>query len=148
MFFLMSSRPSISLIWVLSASTIGAGALFGRNTPNHDETSNFASSGALSRMVGISGAEALRSCVVTASALSLPSCTCGSDGNRLSDRIWISPDSAACSAGPAPRNRHIPHLHSLQLKHPPQGQMRARADAGRAVGELVGIGLDVGDQLG
>src|SRR3981189_218961 len=99
-----SSRPRNTLVSLLGASTTGAGALFGRKMPNHDETSNFASSGPVSRTVGMLGADALRSGVVTASALSLPSCTCGNDGKRLSDRIWISPDSAACSAGPAPRN--------------------------------------------
>ena len=36
---------------------MGAGALVGRNTPNQDETSNFASSGPASRMVGMAGAE-------------------------------------------------------------------------------------------
>ena len=80
MFFLMSSRSSNTLISLLSASTTGAGTAFGRKMPNQDETSNLASSGALSRMVGMFGASALRSVVVTASALSLPSCTCGSDG--------------------------------------------------------------------
>jgi hypothetical protein len=64
----------------LSASSTGAGTPFGRNTPNQDETSNLASSGALSAMVGISGAWKLRCCVVTASARSLPSRCCGSDG--------------------------------------------------------------------
>ena len=53
---------------------------FGRKIPNEEETLKFESSGALSRMVGISGANALRSVVVTASAVSLPSWVCGSDG--------------------------------------------------------------------
>ena len=72
-FSLMSSRSRNTLISLLSASRTGAGALFGRKMPNQDETSNFASSGALSRMVGMLGASAARSGVVTASALSLPS---------------------------------------------------------------------------
>src|SRR6476469_853062 len=80
MVVLMSSRASIALISLLSASTAGAGVAFGRNTPNQDETSNFESSGALSLMVGTVGASALRSGVVTASAVSLASCVCGSVG--------------------------------------------------------------------
>src|SRR5258705_3183210 len=80
------------------------GRALGRKMPNQDETSNLASSGALSRMVGISGAEALRSGVVTANPLSLPSWIWRNEGQRVSNRIWMSFPSAACSAGPAPRN--------------------------------------------
>ena len=51
---------------------IGRGVPLWRNMPNHEETSKLASSGALSRMVGIFGALKLRSGVVTASATSFP----------------------------------------------------------------------------
>src|ERR1700730_6314733 len=65
-------------------------------------------------MVGMSGADGLRCGVVTAGALSLPSCSCGSDGSRLSNRIWISPPRAACSAEPAPRNSRCPRAISVR----------------------------------
>ena len=100
----MSSRASSVLISPLSASSTGCGAPPGRNTPNHEETSNLASSGALSRMVGMSGESGLRSGIVVARPTSLPARICGSDGNRLSNRICTCPPSAAVSAGPAPRN--------------------------------------------
>ena len=99
-------------------------------------------------MVGMLGASGLRSVVVTASALSLPSMTCGSVGKRLSDRIWMSPASAACSAGPAPRNGTCTIFSPGQLQQPGHGEVRALPDAGGTVGQLVRIGLDVGHHVG
>src|SRR3982074_1263567 len=58
MFLLVSSRSKNTFISLLRASTIGAGALFGRKMPNQDETSNFASSGPVSRTVGVCAAGA------------------------------------------------------------------------------------------
>jgi hypothetical protein len=65
MFFLISSRPSIALTCWLSALKNSGGQACGRNTPNQEDMSNLASSGAHSRMVGRSGADGLRSVVVT-----------------------------------------------------------------------------------
>ena len=39
------------------------------------------------------------------------------------------------------------HLQSRQLQEPGAGEVRALPDAGRAIGQLVRIGLDVGDQV-
>src|SRR5258708_39720347 len=74
MVFLMSPRSSIVLISLLKASTIGAGAALGRNTPNHDETSHFASSGAASPTGGKLGATALLPGGGAASGGDLASC--------------------------------------------------------------------------
>ncbi len=40
------------------------------------------------------------------------------------------------------------HLQSRELKQPGHGEVRALSDAGRTIGQLVRIGLDVGNQLG
>ncbi len=44
--------------------------------------------------------------------------------------------------------RHMHHLQSRQLQQPGHGEVRALPDAGGAIGQLVRIGLDVGDHLG
>ena len=43
--------------------------------------------------------------------------------------------------------RHMHHLQSGELQEPGAGEVRALADAGRAIGQLVRIGLEVGDQF-
>ena len=44
--------------------------------------------------------------------------------------------------------RHMHHLQSRELQQPGHREVRALPDAGRAIGQLVRIGLDVGDHLG
>ena len=43
--------------------------------------------------------------------------------------------------------RHMDHLQAGQLQEPGAGEVRALPDAGGGVGELVRIGLDIGDQF-
>jgi len=56
-----------------------------------------------SASVGTLGSAATRLGAATASARSLPDCTCGSDDGMLSNRISTWPASTSFSAGPAPR---------------------------------------------
>src|SRR5204863_2026154 len=58
---LTSSRASIALISLLSASTAGAGVALGRKIRNQEEASNFESAGTPSAMVGRLGAAGLLS---------------------------------------------------------------------------------------
>ena len=60
----------------------------------------------------------------------------------------MSPARAACSAGPAPRNGTCTIFSPGELQEPGAGEVRALADAGRGVVQLVRIGLEVGDQFG
>ena len=60
----------------------------------------------------------------------------------------MSPPRAACSAGPAPRNGTCTIFKPVSCRNQAHGEVRALPDAGRAIGQLVRIGLDVGDQLG
>ena len=60
----------------------------------------------------------------------------------------MSPPRAACSAGPAPRNGTCTIFKPVSCSSQAIGEVRALPDAGRAIGQLVRIGLDVGDHLG
>ena len=53
-------------------------------------------------IVGKSGAEGERVLVVTASAFSLPACTCGQDAGMLSNMNCTWPPIRSCSAGGEP----------------------------------------------
>ena len=82
--------------------TISAGVPAGASRPNHELASK-PLTGPASAIVGTSGKAALRSPLVTASAISLPALTCGSADGRLSNIRSIVPPIRSSSAGPEPR---------------------------------------------
>ena len=59
----------------------------------------------------------------------------------------MSPASAGLQRRAGAAERHMRHLQSGELQEPGAGEVRALADAGRAIGQLVRIGLEVGDQF-
>ena len=115
--------------------------------PNQDETSNFASSGALSRMVGTFGASAARSGVVTASGVELAVLNLRQRRIEIVEQDLDIAGKRSLQRRTGAAERHMDHLQAGQLQEPGAGEVRALPDAGGAIGELVRIGLDIGDQF-
>src|SRR5262245_57270807 len=84
----------------LILSTIARGVLGGATTPYHATASK---PGSVSAMAGTSGSDAMRLPAATASSLSWPPFTSGSDTPRLSNMISTLPPTRSCRAGAEPR---------------------------------------------
>ena len=83
-------------------ATISGGVPAGASRPNHELASN-PFTGPAAAIVGTSGSAALRSLLVTASAMSLPDLIWGSAEGRLSNITSIVPPIRSSSAGLDPR---------------------------------------------
>ncbi|CFW13724.1 Uncharacterised protein [Bordetella pertussis] len=95
-----SGLSSALTMAAFSVFTTSGGVPAGAIRPNHDDTSKFSKPDSF--MVGRSGALAERSVVVTASARSLPACTCGHDDGMLSNMNCTWPPIRSVTAGALP----------------------------------------------
>ena len=81
----------------------------------------------------------MRSGIVVARAVSFPPRTCGSDGNRLSNRDRHLSAERRRECGARAAERYVGHLQTGELKKPRGGQVRALPGAGGRVAHWSGI---------
>ncbi|MNT36125.1 hypothetical protein D3C72_1721870 [compost metagenome] len=96
----ISGRARIFSVAWLSRSMIGRGVPAGAIRPFQAVTVNPFSPA--SSAVGTSGAIGTRLSLATASARSLPDCTCGHSGGMLSINTVMCPATRSATAGPVP----------------------------------------------
>ena len=130
---------------VQCARSTGSGVPLGAKKPNHEPASKPGKP--LSATVGTSGmrARALGAGHRDARAACRPGCAGSTDG-MVANMNCMRPASRSLSAS-APLYGTCAASAPDALAQHVAGQVRRRADAGRAVVELAGIGLGVGDEL-
>ena len=102
----------------------------------------------VSAMVGKSGNSAERAAPVVPIMRSVPAAMCGVTTSAGENSMSMRPPSRSVTAGPVPRYGTCSMSMPAIWREQRAGKMRGRAGAGRAVRQLAGIGLGVGDQLG
>src|SRR5262249_31417555 len=141
-FILGSSRAALTSL--LSLLTISAGVAFGAPRPYQIPPSY---PGKNSPTVGMSGNSSERVAVVTASARSLPALMYSITEGMLVNTTCTCPPRRSVSAAAVPRCGTC-HVHADHRLKQLALQMGGGSDTTRRHGELAGIGLGIGDELG